>query len=72
MKKTKVYILQHVHKIDDMEDVKLIGIYSTKKKAEDAKKRSKKMPGFKQNLKGFSIDEYVIDEDQWAEGFVTE
>lgn len=71
MKKTKVYILQHVHEINDSEDVKLIGIYGTKKKAEDAKKRLKKAPGFKKNLKGFSIDEYVVDEDHWTEGFVT-
>lgn len=71
MKKSKVFILQHVHVVDEREDVKLIGVYTTQKNANDAKNRSKKLPGFKKNLKGFSIDEYLVDEDYWTEGFIT-
>ena len=72
MTKIKVYILQHAHIVDGQEDVKLIGIYSTENKANEAKDRLKKMIGFKNSLKGFSIDEYIIDEDYWTEGFKTE
>lgn len=71
MKKIKVFILQHVHVVGEREDVKLIGVYTTQKNANDAKNRSKKLPGFRKNLKGFSIDEYLVDEDYWTEGFIT-
>jgi hypothetical protein len=46
----------------------LIGAYSSKKKAEDARDRAKILPGFSQYSDGFVIDEYAIDEDHWTSG----
>lgn len=43
-----VYIVQHVHELDDDEDedAKIIGVYSTKINAEKAVSGTKKHPGF--------------------------
>lgn len=67
-----VFVLQHVHTQDDgTEDVKFIGVYSSREKAQEAVKRLTRLPGFADEPDGFHIDEYRIDQDQWAEGFVT-
>jgi hypothetical protein len=69
---TKVYVLQHVHALDDgAEDVKLIGVYSTREKAQAAIDRLSQAPGFSQASTGFHIDEYQVDKDQWVEGYST-
>jgi hypothetical protein len=68
---TKIYVLQHVHAIGDDEDVKLIGVYSSREKAQAAIARLSKAPGFSEAPDGFHIDEYHLDKDQWAEGFST-
>lgn len=65
-------MLQHVHIINDgEEDVKLIGVYSTRERAEQAAARLQTQIGFCDTPEGFSIDEYPIDEDHWTEGYVT-
>lgn len=67
-----VYILQHLHIIDDdCEDVKLIGIYSSEANAAAGLERVRHMPGFCDDPSGFSIACYKVDEDHWAEGYVT-
>jgi hypothetical protein len=75
-----VIVLHHVHIHDsDNEDVKLIGIYSTREKAVDAVERLRIQPGFRDSPNinedatesGFTLDTYTIDEDNWAEGFFT-
>ena len=75
-----VIVLHHIHKHDsDNEDVKLIGIYSTREKAVDAVERLRMQPGFRDwpninedaSESGFTLDTYTIDEDNWAEGFFT-
>lgn len=68
-----VFSLEHVHVFDDeSEDVKLVGIYSTKEKAQAALERVANQPGFCDFPDGFSIGEIVVDQDHWLEGFVTE
>lgn len=68
-----VFLVQHVHEFEDgSEDVKAIGIYSTRHEAELAVARSRQLPGFAGIPDGFSIDEYSIDVDHWTSGFVTE
>ena len=68
----RVFILQHVHQLDnDNEDVKFIGVYSSRENAEDAVDRLSLQPGFRENRGGFDIDEYEIDADHWTEGYVT-
>jgi hypothetical protein len=67
-----VFVLQHVHSADgDVEDVKLIGVYSSREKAQEAVARLGRAPGFSDAQDAFHIDEYRIDQDHWAEGYVT-
>lgn len=79
-----VYVVQHVHIIfpQEEEDVKLIGVYSTRKSAEDAVSRLCSQPGFSdfpkivnfdvdEDQQGFQIEEYQLDLDYWSEGYVT-
>ncbi|MBW3541790.1 MAG: hypothetical protein KY476_16100 [Planctomycetes bacterium] len=66
-----VFVLQHVHsRPDGDEDVKLVGVYSSRQKADAAVARLSRMPGFADAPDGFHIDEYRLDRDQWAEGYV--
>jgi hypothetical protein len=68
----KVYVLQHVHSLaDGEEDVKFIGVYSTRENAQAAITRLGQARGFSDALAGFHIDEYQIDEDHWVEGYMT-
>jgi hypothetical protein len=65
-----VYVLQHVRKeSSDDEDIKLIGVYSSEDAAKKAVLRLSKQPGFADNIQGFHVDEYELDEDHWVEGY---
>ncbi|MBX9579541.1 MAG: hypothetical protein K2X87_04465 [Gemmataceae bacterium] len=67
-----VFVLQHVHTAaDGAEDVKFVGVYSCRQKAQEAVTRLAGVPGFADAPDGFHIDEYRVDHDQWAEGYVT-
>jgi hypothetical protein len=69
---TNVYVLQHVHSVEDgEEDVKFIGVYSSRENAQAAIARLSQAPGFLDAPAGFHIDEYQIDKDQWVEGYST-
>jgi hypothetical protein len=66
----KVFVLQHVHTRDDgTEDVKFIGVYSSRENAQAATIRLGKAPGFSDTPTGFHIDEYQVDKDQWTAGY---
>ncbi len=64
-----VFVVQHAYELADCEEVKMIGVYSSEKRARDAVARLVEQPGFKDIPDGFSIDEYELDRDHWAEGF---
>ena len=67
-----VFVVQHVHLLDDgAEDVKLIGVYSSRDKADAAVTRLSLQPGFSESTEDFGVDEYFLDEDHWTEGFIT-
>lgn len=67
-----VFVVQHSHVLaNGEEDVKLIGVYSTRNAAQGAIDRLKQQPGFRDAPEGFSVDRYGLDEDSWAEGYVT-
>jgi hypothetical protein len=67
---TKAYVLQHEHvREDGAEDVKFIGVYSSRDNAQAAITRLGQAPGFSEALAGFHIDEYQLDKDQWVEGY---
>ncbi len=66
-----VFVLQHVHAREDgVEDVKFIGVYSSREKADAAVARMGRLPGFAEAPEGFHIDEYRVDQDHWVEGYV--
>ena len=65
-----VFVVQHVHSREDgVEEVKFIGVYSSRQKADAAVARLSRLPGFADAPDGFHVDEYRIDQDQWAEGY---
>lgn len=70
----EVYLVSHTH-VDDMfdngEDVKLIGIYSSIDEANSAIERKRSCKGFKDHTDGFEISTYILDKDNWSEGFIT-
>lgn len=67
-----VFLVWHTHEIEeDNEDIKLLGVYSTEKKAEEAIAVLKKKPGFFDHPEGFEISKYTIDELCWVDGFAT-
>ena len=67
-----LFVLQHLHVLDDgEEDVKFIGVYSTRAAAQQAVDRLRLKPGFCETPEGFSIDPYTLDEDNWQDGYTT-
>jgi hypothetical protein len=67
----RVFVVQHVlPRGDDHEDVKFIGVYSSRENTDAAVSRLRMQAGFSDTIDGFSVDEYPLDRDQWAEGFV--
>ncbi len=68
---TSVFVLQHVNSGEDgVEDVKFIGVYSSREKAQAAVARLGSLPGFADAADGFHSDEYRVDQDHWAEGYM--
>jgi hypothetical protein len=70
-----VFVLWHTHEDEDLpggEDVKLLGIYSSYSKAEEALNASLILPGFKDCPEGFLIASNKLDKREWTEGYVTE
>jgi len=79
-----IFLVQHLHTLaDGTEDIKIIGLYDSEPAAIAAINRIKDQPGFtnspqivdrdsvEENLDGFYIDEYQVNEDHWREGFMT-
>jgi hypothetical protein len=78
----RVFLVQHLHILPQgEEDVKIIGVYSSRQAATEAIERLRSQPGFTEHPKqvnplvdddkeGFYIDEYLLDKDHWTEGYV--
>ena len=73
----KVYLLQHSYEkvvVEDIkiDEVKIIGIYSSYENAEQVKKEYINKPGFNKFAEDcFYIDEYELNQNNWTEGFFT-
>lgn len=70
-----VFLLQHVYesRCDNMiiEKIKIIGIYSSEKKAKKTIEEYIKKPGFNNYDRDcFEISEYLLDENNWIDGFI--
>jgi homoserine kinase type II len=67
----KMYIVQHVRRSSpEDENIKFIGVFSSMSAADAAVQRLTSLPGFREFPDGFYIDDYVVDELQWKEGFL--
>lgn len=78
-----LYELYHIHEVlEDGEEsnVKVLGVFSSRQKAEKAIERYKDLPGFKDKSKiyrgceyraGFFIDIAEVDREEWSEGYTT-
>lgn len=65
-----VFLLLHSYELpDDADEIKIIGVYSTKENAKAAVRRLQPQPGFCDHPDKFVIDEYDLDQDNWVEGF---
>lgn len=77
-----VFVLRHNHVIGDgVEDVKIIGVYRTRRAAKRAIARLASKPGFAEHAggadampgddeEGFHITRYALDDDHWVQGYV--
>lgn len=78
-----VFLVQHLHvHSDGIEDVKRIGVCSSREEALAAIERISSTLGFRDYPKlidplvgdaesGFSVDEITVDRDSWTSGFST-
>jgi hypothetical protein len=56
---------------EDGDDTKILGVYSTEQLAQDRIERARRLPGFADEPDCFMISRYVVDQDQWEDGFIT-
>jgi hypothetical protein len=81
---TTVFVVQHLHLLPHgEEDVKLIGVYTSRAFAVAATERLAQHPGFSDfaeivdpavcptDAQGFYLSEMSLDLDYWSEGYVT-
>lgn len=72
-----VYLLWHQFefrnsKEEELEErAKLIGVYTSEQMANQAIDRMACKPGFRDYQKGFLIDRYELNQDNWQDGFIT-
>ena len=70
-----VFVLWHMgHEWDAVtgegdEDAKMLGVFSTRARAESWQDGAKSLPGFRDRPDNFIIDECVLDERQWTTGY---
>jgi len=69
-----VYILQHSYEVGEygqFDEIKMIGVYSSRESAEKTIARYKMLSGFKDYpISCFYISKYEIDKDHWTDGFI--
>lgn len=71
-----VYLLWHSRPLDDHPespetDDKLLGVFNSEARAQEAKDLAVQQPGFAEWSDCFLIDRYVLNQRTWTEGFVT-
>ena len=52
------------------DDVKRLGIYSSRELAQERMARARSLPGFRDEPDCFYIEEAAVDEDEWTDGYV--
>ena len=67
-----VRLLTHSHDLEDgHEDVKIVGVFESRKAAAEAILIVADQPGFRDHPGGFSIDQYQVGDIHWKEGFAS-
>ena len=67
-----IWLAWHETETDGCTEFKLIGVFSTRERAEAAVELRRGKPGFSDQPDGFEIASYVIDRDTgWPDGFIT-
>ena len=62
----------NVGKDKDYEEIRTIGLYSTRKKAKQVMESYMKKKGFKSHIDGFWIDKWEVDKHfEWRDGFIS-
>ena len=69
LKMKKKYMVTHSYELNDCDEIKIIGIFSTEKKAKKAVKKLKKQKGFKKYKKGFEVGPILVNQIYWDGGF---
>jgi hypothetical protein len=65
-----VFLALHVFRYEDGHDnVRLIGIFSSARKARDAIRRVRNKPGFRDRKRGFEVSRCWLDHVHWTEGY---
>jgi hypothetical protein len=71
-KEKKIYIVEHVYEKDEEEEIKYIGVFSSRKKAEEAVDILFEKPGFINHPKScFQISEGKLNRYGWVDGFTS-
>lgn len=73
---TDVFLLWHTHDLTDNcgthEEVKLIGVFSSKEKAKEVMEQLRDKEGFRDfPISCFEIAGMKVDQPSWADGFFT-
>lgn len=63
----EVFLLWHQHPED--EEGKLLGVNSTRERAQARTVEARTLPGFRRFPSAFTVDPYEVDEDMWLSGF---
>lgn len=71
MSENSVFLVWHSHDLDEELDYKLLGVFSTRDRADARVARALLEDGFRDHPDNFVVDKYELDKDTWIEGFVT-
>jgi hypothetical protein len=67
----KVFLAWHEYDNEGCDETKLLGVFSTRDRAEGAVAARRSKPGFVDFPDGFDVSEVAVDLDQeWMDGFV--
>jgi hypothetical protein len=54
---------------DSEDDFKVLGLYSSRRLAEERIERQRSLPGFRRSPEGFFVHEYTQGDARWPNGF---
>jgi homoserine kinase type II len=60
-----------MHENPRSEDLKFIGVFSSRKLAREAINSLRSVKGFSNSKRGFYIEKYEINKIHWQDGFIT-